>query len=128
MHAVGAEDQVCEGLQADGLGGDGWLLEAGLVSENQDSVACRTMPLPLAVGHCLQTCSPVNVVLQLGHCHARESRMVLLSLRCFCTAKLMFPSVHTCSSSKERPDTVKWSLARVHLKSVGLRTCNKVRY
>ena len=29
VHAVGAEDQVREGLQADGFGGDGGLLEAG---------------------------------------------------------------------------------------------------
>ena len=46
-----------------------------MMSENYASVDCKTMPLPLALWHCWQTCSPVRVVLQEGQFQTRRSRI-----------------------------------------------------
>ena len=58
------------------------------ISENQARVDCSTMPLPLALGHSRQTCSPVRVVLQEGQFQTRRFQIPGVSLMCLCTAKL----------------------------------------
>ena len=95
-----------------GIMGSGKL---AMMSENQENVACRTLPLPLAVGHCWQTYSPVSVVLQEGQFQTSVSQMLRVSLMCLCTARLKLPSMQRWSLSRARPDTVTWSLEAVHL-------------